>query len=157
MAAESQFDHKPVKANKGRAPRFDMSSRVQVQTKTLGAEISYGLTTRNVSRSGLLLTWEQGSRVPFIENTLVEMTIDPHQSLLDIPVNCMGKVVRRVDNFSEESQQSMSDFGVQIVQIDGNDLVNWEACITALAQKVKQLNVIDHRSVVLDQKPSTNK
>lgn len=146
--ANHTFDAlKSAKANKGRAPRFDVKSQVQVQTKTLGAEVSYGLTTRNVSRSGLLLSWEQGSRVPFIENTLVEMTIDPHKSLLETPVQCLGKVVRRVDKSAHVDRQSVADFGVQIVQIDGDDLSNWEACIATLADKVDHLNVVDHRTL----------
>ncbi|MGL1622445.1 hypothetical protein ACSTG8_23680, partial [Vibrio parahaemolyticus] len=84
------------------------------------------LFTEDVSRSGILLVWERDSRVPFIVNTLIEMTIDPQGACLGKPVTCLGKVVRR--EATGEAHGHGTRLGVHIVQIDTTDLNAWEGC-----------------------------
>jgi hypothetical protein len=67
--------------------------------------------------------------MPFIENTLLELTIDPQASCLGDPVSCLGKVVRRTET------DGSSVLGVQIVQMDNDDLDAWEGCLTELERK----------------------
>lgn len=115
---------------KVRATRYDVAGALQVTSKTIGCDITYKLDLNNVSRTGLLLYWDHRRHVPFIENTIIEMTIDAAQSWLSAPLMCLGKVVRRIDR-----RDNTTYFGVHIVQIDNNDLVAWESCITEISKK----------------------
>ena len=121
-----------------RAPRMDINSSLVVDSKTLGTSINYRLTTKNVSKSGLLLSWGNETHVPFIVNTLIEMTIDPGGRWLTSPVPCLGKVVRR----EEEGPQGAS-FGIRIIQIDNSDLEAWEKCVLNLEKEAKQFTSKD--------------
>lgn len=115
-----------------RAPRVQID--LVVESKTLGTSAAYSMATEDVSRSGLLLVWERDSKMPFIVNTLIEMTIDPKGSCLSKPVSCLGKVVRR-DTESDGLTGHHARFGVQIVQIDPGDQQNWESCLNELERK----------------------
>ena len=117
-----------------RSPRTGVDNSLVVDSKTLGTSINYRLTTKNVSKSGLLLSWNNDSHVPFIVNTLIEMTIDPGSRWLSRPVPCLGKVVRR-----EEIGAAGANFGIRIVQIDNSDLEAWEACIISLEKDAEHL------------------
>ncbi len=145
--------------SRARAPRFEVTDAVQVQSRTIGTDVSYSLSTKNVSRSGLLLTWEQNSRVPFIENTIIEMTIDPNCQLLHEPVHCLGKVVRRVQRpMMGGNAANTAEFGVRIVQIDNRDLDVWESCIDELTRSSdgvvmeEKLDMIEDLQTVLAKK-----
>jgi hypothetical protein len=113
-----------------RAPRVSID--LVVESKTLGTSAAYSMSTEDVSRSGLLLVWERESKMPFIVNTLIEMTIDPKGSCLSKPVTCLGKVVRK--DAQDGSSQS-TRFGIQIVQMDPGDIQNWEGCLSELEKK----------------------
>lgn len=115
-----------------RAPRVPID--LEVESKTIGTTASYCFYTEDISRSGLLLVWDREARLPFIVNTLVELTIDPKGTCLDRPVNCLGKVVRRESN-SPDAQSNQARLGVQIVQIDHSDLHAWEGCLAQLEQR----------------------
>jgi len=121
-----------------RAQRMDVDNSLVVDSKTLGTTITYRLTTRNVSKSGLLLSWNNDSHVPFIVNTLIEMTIDPGSRWLTNPVPCLGKVVRR-----EEGGKQGARFGIRIIQIDNEDLENWETCVGNLERTAEQFTSAD--------------
>lgn len=115
-----------------RAPRVGIS--LIVESKTLGTNAAYSLFTEDVSRSGLLLVCENTSmKMPFIVNTLIEMTIDPKSNHLSKPVSCLGKVVRR--DLEDENGQIQPRFGVQIVQMEPGDIKNWEGCLSELEKK----------------------
>lgn len=114
-----------------RAPRVPID--LVVESKTLGTSAAYSMATEDVSRSGLLLIWERDSKMPFIVNTLIEMTIDPTGSCLSKPVQCLGKVVRR--DSEGDGAGHFARFGVQIVQIDPSDQQNWESCLNELESK----------------------
>lgn len=117
-------------ADRVRATRF--SKRLFVASKTIGTEVTFNLSTQNVSRSGLKLGWEQMRPIPFIENTIIEMTIDPMREFLKEPLQCLGKVVRREGVQSKQSGSNLS-FGISIIQIDATDLDLWESCLAAIA------------------------
>lgn len=115
-----------------RAPRCGIS--LVVESKTLGTNAAYSLSTEDVSRSGLLLVCENTIlKMPFIVNTLIEMTIDPKGSHLSKPVSCLGKVVRR--DVEDDKGQKQRRYGVQIVQMDQTDVKNWEGCLIELEKK----------------------
>lgn len=108
-----------------RAPRFKLENGLVVSSKTIGTDVAFHLSTENVSRSGMLLRWLQTRPIPFLENTIIEMVIDPKGETLMRPVACLGKIVRRRGN----SSQGDLEFGIAIIQIDNADLDVWEACL----------------------------
>jgi len=126
--------------SKVRAPRYRIDRELIVSSKTIGTAVAYPLRTDNVSKSGFLLTWTAGSRVPFIENTILEMTIDPNSQWLEVPVHCLGKVVRKKEKAGASAMEpSEVQFGVRIVQIDNEDLANWDLCLENLSERVAPL------------------
>jgi hypothetical protein len=119
-----------------RAPRVPMD--LEVESRTIGTSAAYRFSTIDISRSGLLLAWERESRMPFIVNTLLELTIDPKGAHLDKPVSCLGKVVRREGPEAEEGAEKNGNharIGIQIVQIDNSDLQQWEGCLVQLERQ----------------------
>ncbi len=121
--------------SKVRAKRLGEFAALHVESKTLGARLAYTLPTDNISRSGILLDRGNYPRIPFAVNTLLEMVIDPTSSFFEKPIACVGKVVRTV-----ERDQLKSQFGVQIVQIDGKDLALWEAVLAKLESSLPAAN-----------------
>jgi hypothetical protein len=126
MASKVQLD-KPGNP-RVRSPRFQTARELVVHSKTIGTALSYKLKTEDISISGLLLTWEHNTQVPFLINTLVEMQIDPTCQWLDRPLNCVGKVVRR---FGTDGVLG-TKFGITIVQMDPNSIQEWENCVSTL-------------------------
>ena len=110
-----------------RAKRIGMHGGLLVESKTIGAILSYDMSTDNVSRTGLLLTLGRARKVPFQVNTLIEMVVDGEGQVFERPVSCLGKVVRLVT--TEENQLR---YGVHIVQIDNKDLDVWERGVVQL-------------------------
>lgn len=115
-----------------RAPRVPMD--LEVESRTIGTSAAYCFSTIDISRSGLLLAWERETRMPFIVNTLLELTIDPKSAHLQKPVSCLGKVVRR-ESESENGKGNQARIGIQIVQIDNGDLQQWEGCLVELERQ----------------------
>ena len=115
------------------APRVS-SDELIVDSNTIGADLHFTLRSKNLSKSGLLLSWEGNVKVPFVENTLLEMRVDVEGAYLNAPLECLGKVVRRVD----EPGSPAASFGVKIVQIDGEDLGRWEGAIKELEEKANK-------------------
>jgi hypothetical protein len=119
--------------NRIRTRRYQVDTGILVESKTIGTDISYRLTTKNVSRSGMLLSWQKAFSLPFMVNTIIELKIDAKSAVLSEPVSCLGKVVRRVD-------QDGVHFGVQIIQMENDDLVAWEHCIALIEKRLTQLD-----------------
>lgn len=116
-----------------RAPRVPIP--LAVESKTIGTSAAYKLQTEDISRSGLLLVWDREVvKMPFIVNTLLEMTIDPDGACLGHPVTCLGKVVRR-DPRSDDVNDQSARLGIQIVQMDNIDLNTWEVCLSELERR----------------------
>jgi PilZ domain len=115
-----------------RAPRVPLD--LKVHSRTIGTNVAYSLTTADVSRSGLLLVWQHDEKVPFIVNTLLELTIDPLGRCLEKPVSCLGKVVRREEDSAVQGDTG-TKLGVQIVQIDKSDQNIWEGCLGELEKR----------------------
>lgn len=116
-----------------RAPRVPID--LTVESRTIGTNAAYSFFTEDISRSGLLLVWEREQvKMPFIVNTLLELTIDPKGECLDKPVTCLGKVVRR-EAASPDGKGNTARLGIQIVQIDKTDLYAWEGCLSELEKR----------------------
>lgn len=119
------------RSSKTRATAHRLSLNLTVESKTLGSKVPYSLNTVNISKTGLLLGKEEGAKVPFIVNTLLELTIDPTCSFLAEPVSCLAKVVR-LETIDEMGKIVNGKFGVQIIQLENDDAVTWESCLSNL-------------------------
>jgi len=128
----------PVKS-RVRAARYKPENSLVVSSKTIGTNLVFDLTTQNVSRSGMLLSWENGTPIPFIESTILELTIDPQSLFLEKPLSCLGKVVRKQKNKKDGQSHPDVTFGITIVQIDDQDLGHWESCVENLASRTAPL------------------
>lgn len=123
-----------------RAPRFESDGDdLLVESKTIGTDVTYKLMTGNFSRSGLLLEWQHQSKMPFIVNTILELKIDPKGSVLDAPVLCLGKVVRRKEVGKDQIGFLGTQIGVQIIQMDTDDLTLWEKCLALVEKRLAAL------------------
>lgn len=126
-----------------RAPRVPTRRSLFVEASTIGTAVVYPLVVENMSRSGMLLTWQATFRIPFIENTLIEMRIDPEGSLFENPLKCLGKVVRRSEM---ESGTHHASFGIHIIQMEATDIEKWEG-ILGIEEQVSDIN---HAVLALD-------
>ncbi len=116
-----------------RAPR--MPAELLIEARTLGTNQVYELGTVDVSRSGILVSWSRRGRMPYLVNTILEITIDPECSMLSAPVFCLAKVVRR-DVTKDDRTHTAGELGIQILQMDQSDATVWENCVTALEQSL---------------------
>ncbi|MEZ4741785.1 MAG: hypothetical protein R3B45_04955 [Bdellovibrionota bacterium] len=113
-----------------RSPRFLPDKELFVKSKTIGTSLCYRLKADDISLTGLLLSWEFDSHVPFIKNTLIEMEIDSDCIWLEEPISCIGRVVRRMN-------EAGTKFGIVIVQMDGEAIHEWDNCVKALEERRK--------------------
>lgn len=114
--------------NSVRAPRFSLGHDLIVTARTIGTSLSYKLATDDVSKSGLLLSWDYNTKVPFIENTLIEMDVDVEGSWLQKPLHCIGKIVRH------QPSGDVVKFGVAIVQMDQKSFIQWDMCLREIEE-----------------------
>jgi len=112
---------------------------VTVASRTLGTEASYVLATLDVSASGLLCSFDRHGKMPFLVNTILEVTIDPGCTLLDVPLSCLAKVVRR-ENDPAEKNHSTGRLGIQILQMDQTDSTLWESCVALLEKRFGRIS-----------------
>ncbi len=129
-----------ARSNQSAAPRYEPSTELIVSSKTLGTNTVYDLSTANVSRSGLLLRWQSDAPIPFIESTILEMTVDPVGHYLGAPVKCLGKVVRmQVNPRQLDGAERDVAFGIRIVQMDDHDGESWVDCLSTLERTGKRM------------------
>ena len=107
-----------------RSTRTTPESSFEVTSATIGCRNSFALASKNVSKTGLLLSTEGYSSVPFRKLTLIDMTIDPTGKIFESPLSCLGKVVRIVESDGSRC------YGVQIVQIEPEAQERWEQMVS---------------------------
>lgn len=118
-----------------RAPRF--STDVPVKAKTFGSPVPFKLSTSNVSLSGLLITSDANESIPFVVNTIVELTVGPAPGLIKDPVNFVGKIVRKSAVFMKDGKP-LIDFGVKIVDMDDKNCALWRTFMETLESTTLQ-------------------
>lgn len=101
-------------------------SRVRVRAKTFGSRDRYGLTTINISKSGLLMRAPARDRVPFIVNTLLEIELDA-PDILGRPVVALAKVTRAA--LSGNRGERQCEFGVQFIEFNEEGMEAWKSAI----------------------------
>lgn len=118
-----------VENARARSTRKTIPSGLIVKSHTIGSSLAFPLMSENVSKSGMLLSWRSKHKIPFREKTIVEMVIDPKGFYFAAPLNCLGKIVRKIVNDKGEER-----FGIRIIQIDPKDQYLWEAMIQELEE-----------------------
>lgn len=113
--------------NRVRASRFDLDGQIRVESRTIGSDLSYELTSLNISKTGMLLTWKSSVKIPFMEKTILELTVDPDGNILKKPLRCLAKIVRKFN------QDGCETYGVRIVQMETEDVGLWESTIRSFA------------------------
>ncbi len=119
--------------HRGVAERYSTPRRLTVASKTIGTQFVYGFATCNISLSGLLLRSDKIG-VPFRENTILEMIIDPEGDWFSQPVSILGRVVRRVDHANGHH-----DLGINVIHMDGSESSEWLNCINNIQAQNKDL------------------
>ena len=106
---------------RGRAKRVNSGGSLVVEVKTIGAPMAYRMVAKNASRTGLLLQRQSNQNVPFLENTILELDIDPDGHSITDPLRCLGKVVRL-----DQTGRSICAYGVEIIQMGKWEQRAWE-------------------------------
>ena len=122
-----------VENARARSNRKSLAGPMIVESNTIGSAIQFPLLSENISKSGLLLMWESKHKVPFQENTIIEMIIDTGGTYLEQPLVCLGKIVRKIGGSNKCSR-----FGIRIVQIDPKDQYTWEGMIQLLEEEEEE-------------------
>ena len=108
-----------------RPPRIPMPRLMIVESKTIGTNLSFPLISEDISRTGLLLTWDSDIIIPFLENTILDLNIDAGSAIMDKPLRCLGKITRTIGDKSHRPRR----FGVKIIQIETGDQEIWDQLI----------------------------
>ena len=120
-----------------RSTRYDTANNIAVKASSLGSDFQYTLNASNISKSGLLLNWPSSHHVPFIENAIIEMIIDPDKQWVDNPTKLLGKVVRKSVSPSLDNQQ----FGIRIIERDVTDEQAWLKYFEKLSKNTNEFEI----------------
>lgn len=113
-----------------REERKKVLGNYYIFSKTIGAKVSYPLKMVNISGNGMYLAWDGKYRVPFLVNTLVELsfTNDAHRD--QEAFSCLGKIVR-FDEAKIENHNA-KDFGVKIIFMDSKVQKDWNSVLEVI-------------------------
>lgn len=120
-----------------RFARFHADPNILVHAKTFGTVGFYSLQSVNVSRSGMLISAARDRSVPFLENTLLEVTLVPGGHWLFQPVHCLAKVVR-VGESTDRRGNSHSCFGVKFIEFQDAGQNIWDKTVSNLEHKTSR-------------------
>ena len=122
-------------SNRIQNARFEIKPSLTVSAKTFGTRISHNCITVNVSRSGVLLTARGATHIPFIQNTLLELTLKNDGQWLSEPVHCIGKVVRCREVMGH-NKELVRQFGVRIIEMTPHDERVWESALVSIEDDI---------------------
>ena len=115
--------------------RFEIKPSITVSAKTFGTRVSHDCVTVNVSRSGVLLTAGGPARIPFIQNTLLELTLKKDDNWLTEPVHCIAKVVRCREALGR-NREVVRQFGIKIIEMNPHDEKVWESALHSIEDDI---------------------
>lgn len=115
------------------ATRMSPPEDLRVIARTMGTPSCFELQVSNLSRSGMLLEWDQQKfRLPFRENTLIELEVQTQFRGQPRKINCLAKIVRR--NTSGEAMH----YGIRMIHHDEQEHLNWLSMIASLEKNTDQ-------------------
>ena len=95
--------------------RLLLKAPLKVTIRSLGAEISYELETRNLSYTGFFLDFEKPGRFPFTQASIMEVWIELEKNM---KIFFNGKMVRKVMPGEPGSDITGPGIAVHIIQIE---------------------------------------
>jgi hypothetical protein len=113
--------------------RFKIDPSIVVKAKTFGTRIAHDFHTINISKSGFLLASGHNVKVPFIQNTLLELALEVDGFWIKEPVNCLGKVVRCLE-LRDARNESIKHYGIRITEMSGKDEQVWEKTLSRIEE-----------------------
>jgi hypothetical protein len=95
--------------------RIKLGETLRVVMGSIGADVRYDLTTRNVSYTGFFLDFEKPGRFPFNPSSIMEvwLELEPGNTIF-----FNGKMARVVFPTDEAAKETGPGIAVRIVQID---------------------------------------
>ena len=95
--------------------RLMLEQPLAVSIGSLGADVRYELTTRNISYTGFFLDFEKPGRFPFTKASIMEIWIELEK---DQRIFFNGKMVRKVMPGDPGSEITGPGIAVRIIQMD---------------------------------------
>jgi len=100
---------------------------------SIGAEVRYDVTTRNISHTGFFLDFEKPGRFPFTPASILEIWMELET---DLSIFFNGKMARVVYPGDERAKETGPGIAVRIVQMDSK---NEKILFDYIDRKVKEL------------------
>ncbi len=114
--------------DKKRSIRKTTEKDIIVKVKSIGTDISYNLRLEDASNSGLLLSWKNNFSLPYLDTSILELSLDPPNDHFKRKVDLVGKVVR-----TDSTSDGKDLYGVKICVLEGDELNNWDEALTEVS------------------------
>lgn len=116
-----------------RASRFAPHQNLQVFARTFGTRGDFIMLAENVSKTGVLISEMDGSKTPFVVNTIIEVVLDPKCQEFKNPIRCLGKVMRAECN---TTIKGLVKFGVRLIDMDDEANSRWHTYVDRIERQV---------------------
>lgn len=113
--------------------RVRLEAPLRVVMGSIGADVRYDMTSRNISHTGFFLDFEKPGRFPFTAASIMEIWLELEPGLT---VFFNGKMARVVYPTDERAKETGPGIAVRIVQIDAK---NEKILFDFLDRKIKEL------------------
>lgn len=118
--------------NRSRPERKALRGANYLHSKTIGTSVSYPLQILNVSDNGMKLRWDSSQKLPFLENTLIEISL-PIKLGKDLPeqvIKYLAKVVRLEG--LEGGEVEGQEFGIKMIFLEPKNHQMWKEAVSYL-------------------------
>jgi hypothetical protein len=112
--------------------RIKFDSPLRVVMGSIGADVKYDMSTRNISHTGFFLDFEKPGRFPFTPASIMEIWIELEEGCT---IFFNGKMARVVFPTDEAAKETGPGIAVRIVQIDAK---NEKALFDFIDRKIKE-------------------
>ena len=102
------------------AKRFSPTETIKVTAKTIGTSLKYEMPISNISETGMLVTWNEVSRIPFQINTILEVSLHNRSEKANQNLTYLAKVVHSVTQ-----TDGSRGYGLKIIQSDDEATSEW--------------------------------
>lgn len=115
--------------SRSRSERKEVKSPHYLQSKTIGTSMSFLMQILDVSHTGMKLRWDSGQKMPFLENTLIEVSVPIRlgKGLPEQTIQSLAKVVR-----TEESGEKPQEFGIKMIFLEPHSHQLWKEAVSYL-------------------------
>lgn len=112
-----------------RPQRKSVTTPHYLRSKTIGTSISYPMQILDVSENGMKLRGEAEQNLPFMENTLIEVSLPVRlgENLPEQVIQTLAKVVRL-----EDDDRAAKDYGIKLIFLEPGCHQLWKEAVTYL-------------------------